>query len=98
MYDIAQKNILDNLERLLLIALRKGEMLRFPKRYEGAVNDIGSEVGYACRELDNLGCSWAIQNEALCYINDADTPKVWQALHRKPLRVIAQEIVADYES
>jgi hypothetical protein len=88
--------ISDHIETILLIALRHGEFLRFPHRFEGQDTSTGKDVGYACEQLDELGCTWAVQNTALCYINDADTPKVWAELHSRQLSAIAQEIINQF--
>jgi len=93
-FPIENKNkILDEIERILLIALRKGSQIRFPHRYKGLNTDISKEVGYVCNVLDTLKCPWTIQNTALNYINEADASKVWQELHSKQLSQIAKNII-----
>ena len=93
-FPLENKNkILQEIERLLLIALRAGSQIRFPNRYKGLDTNISKEVAYCCNELDNLNCPWTIQNTALNYINESDTSKIWEELHSKQLTQISKNII-----
>ena len=86
--------ILDHLETILLIAIRKGDQIRNPWRYSIDSDPISTSVGLVCHQLDELACPWLIQNLALNYINNADTSKVWDELHSRQLNCIAKDIYA----
>ena len=86
------------IETVLLLALRKGEALRFPSRIRCDDSlfwdDFDLNVRMTIKMMDESGIPWSIQNNALCYVNDADTSSVWNELHSKQLRTIAGNIFA----
>lgn len=87
--------IVDLVERVLLLALRKGEFLRFPSRVKNSADfweDFKLNMGMVIENMDEAGIPWSVQNEALCYVNDADTSRVWIELHSKQLKRIAERI------
>lgn len=92
--DDTNEKTLGWIENLLLVALRAGERIRFPDRYDGIEDDTSKCVKIACEELDALGCPWLIQNRALSYINNVDSSNTWEDLHRRQISEIANEIVS----
>jgi len=94
----AKEKAIELIETVLLLALRKGEALRFPSRIRCDAslfwNDFDLNVRMTIEMMDESGIPWSIQNNALCYVNDADTSSVWNELHSKQLRTIAGNIYA----
>jgi len=87
--------IVDLIERVLLLALRKGEFLRFPSRVKNSADfweDFSLNMRMVIEDMDNASIPWAVQNAALCYVNDADSSRVWTELHSEQLKSIAEEI------
>ena len=83
------------IETVLLLALRKGEAIRFPSRLRNAESfweDFDVNMSMTIEDMDESDIPWAIQNAALCYVNDVDTSKVWEELHSKQLKDIASNL------
>jgi hypothetical protein len=91
-----RNNAIGLIETVLLLALRKGEALRFPSRIGCDASlfwdDFDLNIRMTVEMMDEAGIPWSIQNNALCYVNDADTSSVWNELHSNQLRTIASEI------
>ena len=80
------------LELLLNTAMTKGQWLRWPARFE-VKPDIAKTVGFACTELDRLGCKWGVQNTILDYVNNADQRDVWGKMYSTSFRRIVRDAI-----
>ena len=86
------------IETVLILALRKGEAIRFPSRLrngESFRKDFDVNMSMTIEDMGESDIPWAIQNSALCYVNDVDTSKVWEELHSKQLKAIASNLLSN---
>jgi len=78
---IRLREILGNLEALLVIAQHKGLSLRRPWNVTWDQTSESKNIAARLKALDELKVSWRVQNRILAYINDCDQQSVWNEMY-----------------
>jgi len=82
----------EQIRSLLVAANHAGLYQRQPHRYP-IPPETTKRVNFACEQLDKLKVSWAIQNNALTIVSDADTSKIWNLLYSSNFDILARQIL-----
>lgn len=90
-----EKTIRNHIESLLVIAMNRGIYMRRPslKMTPDILSEFSNAVEFHLKSLDDLDCSWKIQNRALNYFNNMENQTLYESLFKQSMETLVTEIV-----
>ncbi len=84
--------IVNEISQLFCIASELGLYHRQPDRFDEKP-DFSEHINFTLKKLDELNVPWIVQNNALEYINDCDTSKIWNKLYSNSFIKLAEDLL-----